>query len=144
MASTTGLTGVLEGHCRLLSGGSPLKCQPLTHNPKQTEDRFHSTLLLLCYPGALPLRKIGLAPGFKVLHLLGYLVSRLGTQRAVRSRLIQPGSPLPRLEKVGRSRQISHPAGWLLTMPSFPLGQEPEHFVSPSRGLGFTQSQTPC
>lgn len=59
----------------LLSGGSPLKCQPLTHNPKQTglsPLRPFASLL----PRALPLRKIGLAPGFKVLHLLGHLASR--------------------------------------------------------------------
>lgn len=39
----------------LLSGGSPLKCQPLTHNPEQAEDCLYSTLLLLL-PRALPLR----------------------------------------------------------------------------------------
>lgn len=47
----------------------------------QSRQRTVSTpLLLLCSPGALPLRKIGLAPGFKVLHLLGYLASRLRAQ----------------------------------------------------------------
>lgn len=138
MASTPGMRGVLEGHCGLLSGGSPLKCQPLTHDPKQTEDRgFHSTPLLLCYPGGAAPQEIGLAPGFKVLHLLGYLASRLrSTVGSVCFRLTQPGSLLPRLEKVGRSRQISQPAGWLLTMPSFPLGQEPEHcFTEPGTWL---------
>lgn len=62
---------------------------------------------LFCFSvprGALPLRKTGLVPGFKVLHLLGYLASRLrGTVGSVCSRLTQPGSLLPRLEKMGRS-----------------------------------------
>lgn len=119
---------------------------PLAHNPKQTEGCGKLTpFLCSAVPrGALPLRKTGLVPGFKVLHLLGYPASRLrGTVGTVCSRLTQPGSLLPRLKKVGRSRQISHPAGWLLTMSSFPLGQEPEYFVPPRWGLGFTESQNP-
>lgn len=57
----------------LLSGGSPLKCQSLNHNPKLTEDRSELHSFASLFPGALPLGKTGLVPGFKVFHLLGHL-----------------------------------------------------------------------
>lgn len=140
------MRGVPEGHCWASLRRVPSEMSTTGSQPKADRGLWqtHSTLVLRCSPGALPLRKTGLVPGFKVLHLLGYPASRLrGTVGTVCSRLTQPGSLLPRLKKVGRSRQISHPAGWLLTMSSFPLGQEPEYFVSPRWGLSFTESQNP-
>lgn len=136
------MRGVPEGHCWASLRRVPSEMSTTDSQPKADRGLRHSYAPL--FPGALPLRKTRLDPGFKVLHLLEYPASRLrGTVGSVCSRLTQPGSLLLKLEEVGRSRQIRHPAGWLLTMSSFPLGQDPEYFVSPSWGLGFTQSQFP-
>lgn len=79
----------------LLSGGSPLKCQPRTHNRKQTEDYLHSTLCFSVTQGAAPQEeRVGS-------WLQSPPSSWAPCQQAVGSvcsRLTQPGSLLPRLE----------------------------------------------
>lgn len=140
----------------LLSGGSPLKCQSLNHNPKRQRTAENSILLLLCSLGHCPLERQGWFLASKSSILLGTcsIASRLrGTVAGVEgvcSRLTQPGSFLPRVGGdfstvrlfVGPaqvetlcSRQSSHPAAWLLMMPPSLLGSDLNTFTEPRTWL---------